>query len=199
LIHRDLKPANVMLCEQGGVLDFVKVLDFGLVRTVANEDALALTQMGSLTGTPLYLSPESVERPEDVDQRSDLYQLGGIAYYLLTGRPVFKGESVVEVVGQHLHTAPTPPSKVLGREVTRELEEIILRCLEKKSEDRYDDAFALGEAFARCEVGEWTQAQARAWWSEYEASQSASGDDGDPSTGSLPSAIGIDFGDRRFR
>jgi serine/threonine protein kinase len=198
LIHRDLKPANVMLCEQGRVLDFVKVLDFGLVRTLANEESIAVTQLDSLTGTPLYLSPEAVENPESLDQRADLYQLGAIAYYLLTGRHVFKGQNVVEVVGQHLHSEPEPPSKALGKPLPPELEAIVLRCLAKRPEDRPDDAFALGRAFSECGVEPWTQSDAEAWWSKYRAAHPDAGGDGEPSTGTLPSGIGVDFAGRRM-
>ena len=83
MIHRDLKPSNVMLCERGGLRDFAKVLDFGLVRAEDSDD-LTVTSVESLTGTPLYLSPEALESPETVSPRSDVYQLGAIAYYLLT-------------------------------------------------------------------------------------------------------------------
>ena len=137
LIHRDLKPANLMLCQRGGLLDFVKVLDFGLVRDEKSE--LALTRADALTGTPLYLSPEALEAPETIDPRSDLYQLGAVAYFLITGRHVFSGESVVDVLGKHLHSAPDLPSSVLGRPVSPDLERIVLSCLEKDRERRPEE------------------------------------------------------------
>jgi serine/threonine-protein kinase len=159
---------------------------------------IAVTQLDSLTGTPLYLSPEAVENPESLDQRADLYQLGAIAYYLLTGRHVFKGQNVVEVVSQHLHTDPEPPSKLLATHVPPEVEAIILRCLSKRPEDRPDDAFSLGRAFSECGVEAWTQSDAQAWWSKYRASHPTQDGDGGPSTGTLPSGIGVDFAERRI-
>src|SRR4029450_10441937 len=110
LIHRDVKPANVILCERGGVPDAAKVFDFGLVRETRGVDAAALTGANAVTGTPLFLSPEALAAPDSLDARSDLYALGGVAYYLLAGRHVFEGRTVVEVCGHHLHTAPVPPS-----------------------------------------------------------------------------------------
>ena len=166
LIHRDLKPANVMLCQRGGLLDFVKVLDFGLVRDEKSE--LALTRADALTGTPLYLSPEALEAPETIDPRSDLYQLGAVAYYLLTGRHVFSGESVVDVLGKHLHSAPDLPSSVLGRPVSPDLERIVLSCLEKDRERRPQSATELLQAFESFGVDRpWTQKDARVWWEQW--------------------------------
>jgi serine/threonine protein kinase len=111
LIHRDIKPSNVILGERGGYFDFVKVLDFGLVREVQQRDTLQLTAVDSLTGTPLYVSPEAIENPTEVDARTDLYALGAVAYYMLVGDHVFTGSTVLEVCGHHLNT-PAPVSRV---------------------------------------------------------------------------------------
>ncbi len=165
LIHRDLKPSNVMLCELGGLFDFVKVLDFGLVRSEQQSGDVALTDISSLTGTPLYLPPEAVQAPETIDVRADLYQLGAIAYFLLTGHHVFQGDSVYEVVAQHVGAAPKAPSAVLERPVSPDLEQIILRCLEKDRERRFGNASELLAAFESAKVaGHWDQSQAREWW-----------------------------------
>ena len=194
LVHRDLKPNNVMVCRYGGMWDFVKVLDFGLVRSNVESEELAVTQVGSLTGTPLYLSPEALESPESVDARSDVYQLGAIAYYLLTGRHVFVGDNMVEVLSQHLHKKPAPPSEVLGHAVSPELERIVLACLEKSQEDRPADARELTAALEHCAVsGEWTQSDASAWWSGWRDSHPVGSDSSGDSTTSLPSDWDIDL------
>ncbi|MDF2692930.1 MAG: serine/threonine kinase [Labilithrix sp.] len=136
LVHRDVKPANVMLCERGGVEDFVKVLDFGLVKDlgVPNDPRMSLTN--AIKGTPHYMAPETVLHPESVDARVDIYALGGVGYHLLTGRPPFEGDSIVEICSKHLHVAPTPPSRLVESGVPEALERLILRCLAKRAEDR---------------------------------------------------------------
>ena len=169
MIHRDLKPSNVMLCERGGMHDFAKVLDFGLVRE-ESSDALALTSVESLTGTPLYLSPEGLESPEAVSARSDVYQLGAISYYLLTGEHVFTGDSLVEVLSQHLNKPPTPPSELLDHPVSPSLEVLILRCLAKDPADRPASGSELLDEFEDLEpLGHWTREDARHWWVDFDA------------------------------
>lgn len=106
LIHRDVKPANVILCERGGIPDVAKVLDFGLVRDLQTAGEVGLTGEVAIAGTPLYLSPEAINAPERVDARSDLYAVGAVGYYLLTGHPVFEARTIVEICGHHLHTVP---------------------------------------------------------------------------------------------
>lgn len=168
LIHRDIKPSNLMLCNIGGMLDFVKVLDFGLVRQQAQKEELALTHANTLKGTPLYMSPEAVESPNTMDARSDVYQLGCIGYYLLTGEHVFSGESAVDVLSKHLSKEPESPSDRLGRPVLAELETIILACLAKSPSDRPSHARELLRALEACPVkGHWGQSEARVWWARW--------------------------------
>ncbi|MGD8376043.1 MAG: protein kinase [Acidobacteriota bacterium] len=166
LIHRDIKPANIILCERGGLHDFVKVLDFGLVRRVDQSETAALTQTQMITGTPLYLAPEGITAPDTVDGRSDLYSLGGVGYYLLTGQPVFEGDAF-EVCGQHVHARPQPPSARLGRTVSPDLEAILMACLEKEPGRRPAGAREMREALLACKsAGGWTEGRARRWWEE---------------------------------
>jgi len=168
LIHRDIKPSNVILCTQGGKRDVAKLLDFGLVKELGGTGANDLTKEGSLTGTPQYMCPEALTAPETVDARSDLYALGAVGYFMLTGKPVFEGATVVEVCAHHLHTKPVPPSKRLGQPVPQDLELLLLCCLEKNPADRPQSAADLSLRLAACQsMGEWTEAQARRWWDRH--------------------------------
>lgn len=165
LIHRDIKPANIILCEQGCTLDVAKVVDFGLVKDISPVSRSDLTHRKSLTGTPLFLAPEALTDPDELDGRSDLYALGAVGYYLLTGELVFDGKTIVEVCGHHLHTQPEPPSARLGRELPGGLEALLLACLEKDPNRRPQSA---GELVSRLDatglVEQWTQTRARQWW-----------------------------------
>jgi eukaryotic-like serine/threonine-protein kinase len=163
LIHRDIKPANIMLCEQGGAPDVAKVLDFGLVKEIGT--AVELTLTNSLMGTPLYMSPESIRSPEAVDARSDLYSLGAVAYYLLSGQHVFEGQSVMEVCTRHLVTLPVPPSERLGRRLPDSLERLVLRCLDKDPSARPQTAAELrDQLIAIDDAGSWSEVDGRNWW-----------------------------------
>ena len=165
LVHRDIKPANILLCERGGTPDTAKVVDFGLVKELSpNGPGPGVSTVNNLTGTPLYLSPEAITAPEKLDGRSDLYALGAVGYFLLTGKPVFEGETLIEVCSHHLHTKPVPPSERLGRPLPPKLEAVILRCLAKSAADRPSSASALKEELEQCAVPAWSDAQARAWW-----------------------------------
>ncbi|HEV3258900.1 MAG TPA: serine/threonine protein kinase [Gemmataceae bacterium] len=174
LVHRDIKPANIILNRRGGVSDVVKILDFGLVKAVDARREATLTAANSITGTPHYLPPEGIEHPDQVDARSDLYAVGAVGYFLLTGTPVFQGNSVAEVCMRQVHAAPEPPSARLGAAVAPELEAVILRCLAKKQEDRPQSSAALMDDLARCPAaGKWTRAEADAWWSQFLAQGTA--------------------------
>jgi serine/threonine-protein kinase len=174
LIHRDVKPANILVVDRSGIADLVKVVDFGLVKDVGGkaEDGAtsepALTQTNAITGTPLYIAPETVTAPESVDARTDLYALGAVGYWLLTGTHVFGGKSILEVCAHHLHTVPDPPSKRLDAPVPPDLEALLLECLAKRPEDRPASAHALRERLRACAAaGKWTNARAAAWWAEH--------------------------------
>jgi serine/threonine-protein kinase len=169
LIHRDVKPANILLCERPGNADVVKLLDFGLVKDIRPDSTSksdpALTRADAITGTPLYLSPETITDPASVDHRVDIYALGAVGYCLLTGVPPFQGRSTVEVCAQHLHTAPLPPSKRLGKPVPAELEALLLACLAKKREERPESARELCRQLAECAARTpWSEDEARAFW-----------------------------------
>ena len=168
LIHRDIKLANVMMTTQGGVLDVAKVVDFGLVKQVADSD-VSLTGDGEwIVGTPLFLAPEVILSQAADDGRSDLYALGCIGYFLLTGEPVFMGDTMVSICSMHLTQEPEPPSARLGTPVPADLEKLILELLAKEVADRPASAALLADRLEACEsCGVWTQADARQWWHQW--------------------------------
>ncbi len=165
LIHRDIKPANIMLCTQGGELDVAKVCDFGLVKEL-DRASVSMSQ-DVVAGTPQYIAPEAITDPQRVDARTDVYALGAVAFYLLTGEHVFAGTSVVEVCSHHLHTKPDRPSERLGSPLPSELEELVLECLAKDPGSRPKTAHALAKRLAQLEIPAWTQERALSWWGDY--------------------------------
>lgn len=167
LIHRDIKPANIYICRSGHRCDFIKVLDFGLVTrsTVADADA-RLTLPQQVAGTPSTMAPE-VARGGRIDGRTDLYALGCVGYWLLTGRPVFEGNSVFEVMSLHLQAKPDPPSRHAPA-IPSSLDRIVLSCLAKSPDDRPMDARGLGDMLREVELTpRWTDAAAEAWWTAH--------------------------------
>jgi serine/threonine-protein kinase len=152
LIHRDLKPGNVMICERGGVPDTAKLLDFGLVLLQGGSpDGDKLTQEGAVAGTPAYMSPEQAGGQDTLDARSDIYSLGALVYFLLTGQPPFAGRSAVKMLAAHLYELPAPPT-AHGADVPPELEAMILRCLAKNPADRFPDVRSLEAALVEWDL-----------------------------------------------
>jgi eukaryotic-like serine/threonine-protein kinase len=169
LIHRDVKPANVLLTMRGGSADLVKVLDFGLVKSLGDAPDASETGVNQIVGTPLYMSPESIAQPDEIDARSDLYALGALGYFLLTGRPPFVGATALEVCGHHLHTPPVPPHERLGTAGPTRLDAIVLSCLEKSPKARPRSAAAVARLLEGCvDVSAWTPDNARAWWESHD-------------------------------
>jgi hypothetical protein len=167
LVHRDIKPANLFVCRYGRDVDFIKVLDFGLVKTGEQGAAgdLDLTGENMVPGTPAYMAPERVLGRNPEDPRSDIYSVGCVAYWLLTGRQVFAGETPLEILMHHAQTAPTPPSDLLETPLPAALERLVLSCLEKDPARRPDSATALSEQLAGCAGQQpWTDSLARQWW-----------------------------------
>jgi serine/threonine-protein kinase len=153
LIHRDIKPANIMICERAGMHDVVKLLDFGLVKAVGlDRQEESLTQQGVIAGTPAYMSPEQACAQDHLDGRTDIYSLGAVAYFLLTGQPPFRGRNAIELIVAHIHQ-PVRPLRDLRAEIPTDLEEIVLRCLEKDPNRRFQDVGSLHNALASCRCG----------------------------------------------
>jgi eukaryotic-like serine/threonine-protein kinase len=171
LIHRDIKPANIILCERGGRPDVAKVVDFGLVKNLQGTDgSVAISRNDAVMGTPLYMSPEAIRQPDAVDGRSDLYALGAVGVFLLTGRPVFDGTSIMEVCTHHLYTEPERPSTRAGIALPGDLEAVLLRCLAKEPSERHASAAELVSALDACrDARAWTRADADRWWKAFRA------------------------------
>jgi serine/threonine protein kinase len=169
LVHRDIKPANIALCTAGAAYDVVKVLDFGLVMDRDAGTSQDGTVSGTITGTPAYLSPEAIKDPASVDARSDLYAVGAVGYFLLTGQQVFEGENVLELINKQLKEKPRPPSERLERPVHHDLELALLACLEKTPAKRPKDANALARELEWCHASaNWNRDKARHWWIDHE-------------------------------
>ena len=171
LVHRDIKPANIHVGRVGRKHDFVKVLDFGLVKPVANtsdEDTLATIPGQLALGTPAYMSPE-MALGEPVDGRADIYALGCVAYFLLTGQLVFEAEKSVQMIAKHLQQDPVPPSQRVDRPIPPALERLILRCLAKNPEGRPQSAAQLAQALEFVPVDAWGEEHAMRWWESYRA------------------------------
>jgi serine/threonine-protein kinase len=166
LVHRDIKPANIFTCRLGLRYDFVKVLDFGLVkRTYLGEGESRLTADGLISGTPAYLAPETVSSDEAFDGRADIYSLGCVAYWLLTGKLVFEGANQMKMVMDHVQTSPVPPSQRTELEIPPGLEEIVMSCLAKDPAQRPQDALELDRRLAAVAPGKsWGEERAEKWW-----------------------------------
>jgi serine/threonine-protein kinase len=167
LIHRDVKPANLFTCRYGQDADFVKVLDFGLVKeqSVQGAESQMLTARGRIVGTPAFMAPEMALGGGKADGRSDLYALGCVAYWLLTGSLVFEADTPMDVVVKHVRDEPSPPSAVSERPIPAELDQIVLACLEKEPDNRPQSAEALADQLRVCPVdGGWTRERAHKWW-----------------------------------
>jgi serine/threonine-protein kinase len=163
LTHRDIKPGNVMLCRRGGQPDVAKVVDFGLVKQHRDDPSSA-----AIVGTPGYLPPEAVTEPDKVGPLSDLYSLGAVGYFLLTGEPVFDGKTVAELCVQHASHTPVPPSQRTDLPIPADLEALILACLAKSPADRPVSAAAMRLALTRMPAAaDWDEAAAMAWWDAF--------------------------------
>jgi serine/threonine-protein kinase len=166
-IHRDIKPANIFLCKKASNFDFVKVLDFGLVRSSPGESlgATALTMDGRITGTPAYIAPESVSGKREIDARADIYSLGCVAYWMLSGELVFDSEDPLQTLLGHLNTEPVPLSSRTELAIPAELEALVHECLEKNPDNRPQGVKEVARRLANTEVpSRWTQQRAERWW-----------------------------------
>jgi serine/threonine-protein kinase len=167
LIHRDIKPKNIFVSRLGLYYDFIKVLDFGLVKSTSREESTQseVTMAGTTTGTPAYMAPEVALGKTDVDGRADIYSLGCVAYWLCTGQLVFEGSGSLPIILAHIQSAPIPPSQRTEVVLPADFEQVILSCLEKDPERRPQTAEELRARLNACSVANaWNQTRAREWW-----------------------------------
>jgi serine/threonine-protein kinase len=168
LIHRDIKPGNIFAAQRGGVYDVAKLLDFGLAkpRGNGNGENIQLTHDGAITGSPLYMSPEQSLGENEADARGDIYSLGAVAYFLLTGHPPFEADTAMKVLVAHAREEASPLSR-WRHDIPADLERVVLRCLAKRPEDRFQDVLTLHRALLDCEAaGDWSAERAEKWWYE---------------------------------
>ncbi|MEA2329431.1 MAG: eukaryotic-like serine/threonine-protein kinase [Thermoanaerobaculia bacterium] len=165
LVHRDIKPANIHVGRLGLEYDFVKVLDFGLVKSMAsaNADYSLATEAGITPGTPAYMSPE-MALGETIDGRADIYALGCVAYYLLTGTLVFEADNVFQLMAKRLRDDPVPPSQRTSLPIPPDLDRLVLTCLQRKPEDRPSSAAEVSRLLSEVDVTPWDESRAGAWW-----------------------------------
>src|SRR5262245_9509379 len=148
LTHRDIKPGNILVCERAGIYDVAKLLDFGLVKSVEGGND-GLTIEGMISGTPAFMSPEQAAGSPTIDVRSDIYSLGALGYFLLTGRPPFAGRTATETMAAHIYEAPIAVA-AHRLDVDPRLDAVIMQCLAKKPADRFQTADAVAEAMKQC-------------------------------------------------
>jgi len=191
IIHRDIKPANIILCERGGMPDVAKVVDFGLVKEIAGDGA---TSQQAILGTPAYVAPEAITDPDTVGPASDLYALGAVGYFLITGRRVFEGPTAIDVCVQQVSAPPRPPSEVSAVHISPELEAIVMRCLQKQPDKRFASANELAAALRVLPVRDWSEHDASMWWSDYRRNSHVV--EATPAPGKT---MPIDLGDRNPR
>jgi serine/threonine-protein kinase len=180
LVHRDIKPANLFVCRYGGEHDFVKVLDFGIAKTLPDmmeTGAVPVTRENIVQGTPAYIAPEQALQGSQVDHRADIYATGCVAYYLVTGKPVFTGPTPMAVVVHHANTPPPKPSDNSELPVPAALDRLILDCLAKDPADRPQSARELARRLSAIDgLPPWTDDRARDWWATHLPAQSIASD-----------------------
>jgi serine/threonine-protein kinase len=169
LVHRDIKPANFMICRYGGELDFLKVLDFGLVKKPAGKESTAnVTNASTVLGTPAYLSPESINGSKFVDGRADLYALGAVAFWMLTGRLLFESDHALTMVKLHLTEPPPRASAHSKFKIPGALDSLLHDCVQKKPEERPSSAEVVRRRLEEIPLDErWNQDRAAAWWTKH--------------------------------
>ncbi len=164
IVHRDIKPANILLTEVSGVGDMIKVLDFGLVKEIT-RDTVELTRVDSITGTPMYMSPEAVRDASAANEQSDLYAVGAVGYALLAGVPVFEGGASVDICLKQLNELPVRPSDRTGIPLAEDLQNVLMSCLQKDPNQRPMSMDELADTLRGCEDhGRWTQVDTVQWW-----------------------------------
>ncbi|RCU50537.1 serine/threonine protein kinase [Corallincola luteus] len=168
LIHRDIKPPNIMLSEQGGIFDHVKVLDFGLVKDISDPEATQLTQTQSIAGTPSYIAPERLQDPKICDPRTDIYALGAVAYNMLSGKDLFTGTNALQIALAALKEKPVPITEVVPSPIEAKLAALVMQCVSREPAQRPRDIFEIIEILEPLQrIHPWSQQHAKNWWQKY--------------------------------
>jgi serine/threonine-protein kinase len=171
IIHRDIKPSNILICERGGVQDVAKLLDFGLAQCtgVHKQNADKLTIQGTIVGSPPFMSPEQATGRDDLDARTDIYSLGAVAYFLLTGKAPYERDTAMQMMMAHTYEPLIHPNR-LRPELPNDLQDVIVRCLEKDPAKRFQSADSLEKALAACSNSSlWTSDRATTWWKNHDS------------------------------
>ncbi|MFT5355842.1 MAG: hypothetical protein ACI9KE_003061 [Polyangiales bacterium] len=188
LIHRDIKPGNIFLVGTGRSADLVKVVDFGLVKHIEERTEVGLTGENQIVGTPQCMSPETISTPEEVDERSDIYGIGAVAYFILSGSHVFDGNTIIEVVAKHLQSEPAP---LESEDVPKALGDLVLRCLAKAPSERPESASELARLLRQVEgIRPWLLEDARSWWGDVGSNEA-------PEVSPLDTTLAVDVFGRR--
>ena len=197
LIHRDIKPGNIFLCRRGGVADCVKVLDFGLVREyrAGSADKLPPVEESLIEGTPWFMPPEAINSSAPVDPRSDLYSLGALGYYLLTGQYIFDADNIADVYKKQLTTAPIPPRQRTTQPISAAMERLLLNCLEKDMNTRPSSALELQKQLLALTTADWTPTARFDWWNTHEKSATTKNEIPSASSTPLPT-VSVDLAGR---
>jgi serine/threonine protein kinase len=165
LIHRDIKPANIMVCDRGGVYDVIKVLDFGLAKSSQSDQQLLITGPQQLGGTPRFIAPERIQDPSILDPRSDIYSLGVVTYFLLTGRHVYTGKSTADLLYKVMNVVPERLNQITAVDVPQILDDLVAACLAKTPEDRPESIDAIMKKLNQLAIDlPWTQEDALRCW-----------------------------------
>jgi serine/threonine-protein kinase len=167
MVHRDIKPENIMVCRRGGEYDFVKILDFGLVKSIGQEHSRDLTRALRILGTPLYMAPERLRNPADVDARADIYAVGALAFFLLSGKRMFEAPDDLALTSKVLNEEPPPVGAVASQPIPGALDRLVQACVAKRREDRPSSVAEVIEVLdALRQDHRWTQGEARRCWGE---------------------------------
>jgi serine/threonine protein kinase len=179
----------VLVNQRGGMSDVIKVVDFGLVKDRFADEA-RITRANAITGTPLYMAPESIDPNQEVDHRADLYAVGGVGYYLLCGLELFEAENLFQLLQLQSNTLPDPPSLRTGVAIPDDLERIIMKCLAKAPQDRPGSAEELDRMLAACaDASAWTPELARDWWRNYLSEREETGSTPAPTNPVAPTVV----------
>lgn len=167
LIHRDVKPGNLFVCRHGIDFDFLKVLDFGLVKDIRGSSHTIAAQEAGICGTPGFIAPEQILDPRKADGRADLYSLGCTAYWLLAGKPLFEGDTTMVILSHHMSAEPPPLSHFTELELPKGVEQLVMSCLAKDPAERPQSALEIIERIDETGIAEeWTASRRKQWWKE---------------------------------